>query len=365
MGGINVRNMKFFQIILGIIGILLIIYLGDKVKFVFSPIISFVNMLIVPLMISVFFYYLLRPLVDYMQKRNMKRTLAILLIYLFFTLIIVAFSLSVWPRLREQLLLFINSAPNFVENLRTQLEELQSDGVLAKLLTDNENAPSTFSEYFEKAFNAVYTYVSGLSGLISNFVIIIGTVPILLFYMLKEGRKLGRNILKLIPRQYKRDGREVMTEIDSALSSFIVSRVIINLALGVMMYIGFLIIGLPYSLLLTVVSFFFNFIPYFGALLAAIPVLIVAFIESPTMALWSLLIILVAQQIQDNVLSPMIYGKRLEIHPMTIIILLLIGGDLYGILGMLLALPIYMVLKIIVTRIYRLFFAEKFEDIVG
>lgn len=359
------KNNRFFRIIAGIIGILIIIYLGQKVSFVFRPFISFFNMLMVPLMISVFFYYLLRPIVDFMQKKRIKRTYGILLLYLLFALGLVLFSISIWPSLREQLMLFIKSAPGFVEKLRLQVVELQTEGAFANLFPADGTTTTTLSGYLEKGFTFVSDYIAGLSGFISNFVIIIGTVPILLFYMLKEGRRLGRVILRVIPRKYKRDGRRVLAEIDGALSGFIVSRVLINLALGVMMYIGFLFLGLPYALLLTIVSFILNFIPYFGALLAAIPVLIVAFIESPTMAIWSLVIIVVSQQIQDNLLSPMIYGRRLEIHPLTIIVLLLIGGDLYGILGMLLGLPVYMVLKIITIRVYKLFFAEKVEEIVG
>lgn len=129
------------------------------------------------------------------------------------------------------------------------------------------------------------------------------------------------------------------------------------------MYIGFLIIGLPYSLLLTVVSFFLNFIPYIGAVLASIPVVIIGFIESPSIAIWSLVVIIIAQQIQDNILTPVIYGKQLDIHPLTTIVLILGGGDFFGILGILLAIPAYMIIKIIVVRIYEMFLAEKVDEL--
>lgn len=138
---------------------------------------------------------------------------------------------------------------------------------------------------------------------------------------------------------------------------------ILNLILSLLMYIGFLIIGLPYSLLLTVVSFFLNFIPYIGAVLASIPVVIIGFIESPSIAIWSLVVIIIAQQIQDNILTPVIYGKQLDIHPLTTIVLILVGGDFFGILGILLAIPAYMIIKIIVVRIYEMFLAEKVDEL--
>lgn len=81
------------------------------------------------------------------------------------------------------------------------------------------------------------------------------------------------------------------------------------------------------------------------------------------MAIWSLVIIVVAQQIQDNVLSPIIYGKSLDVHPLTTVLLVLIGGDFFGIIGVLIALPVYMIIKIIFLRIYEIIIAERIEEV--
>ncbi|MNY42677.1 hypothetical protein D3C86_1775900 [compost metagenome] len=81
------------------------------------------------------------------------------------------------------------------------------------------------------------------------------------------------------------------------------------------------------------------------------------------MAIWSLVIIIFAQQIQDNVLSPIIYGKSLDVHPLTTVVLVLVGGDFFGIIGVLIALPVYMIAKIIFLRIYEIVIAERVEEI--
>jgi predicted PurR-regulated permease PerM len=138
----------------------------------------------------------------------------------------------------------------------------------------------------------------------------------------------------------------------------------ILILLGVLLYIGFMIIGLPYALLLAVIATVLNIIPYIGQFLGAIPCLIVAFIDAPSMIIWVLIVTVIAQQIESSFLSPHIYGKRLDIHPLTTIILLLVAGDIVGILGVILAIPAYMVVKIIVVRIYRIFLAEKFEELI-
>ncbi|MNN44670.1 pheromone autoinducer 2 transporter [compost metagenome] len=155
----------------------------------------------------------------------------------------------------------------------------------------------------------------------------------------------------------------MMTEIDSALSGFIVGRVLVNLALGVLMYIGFLIIGLQYALLLTVIAVVMNFVPFIGAILSSIPIFIIGFIQSPSIAVWSIIIVLVAQQIQDNLIAPYIFGKKLDIHPLTTIILVLVGGDLGGIIAILLIIPLYMIVKIVLTKAYYLFVKQRRVEI--
>lgn len=354
-------NNKFYRICTAIILLLLIVYLGDKVNFIFSPLTSLIHIIIIPLLIAGFFYYLLRPLVDYMERHKIKRALSVLIIYVVIALVLAGFSVLVWPSLREQLMNFVENAPALVTSLSDQLNALEKSNFVSRYLPDDSNLFSRLSDVLSQGITQVTNYVSGLFSVVSNLVIILATFPIMLYYMLKEGSKFGTNLTLLLPRHYRKDGEETVHEIDEALSNYIVGRVIVNVALGILMYIGFLILGLPYALLLTVVSIILNFIPYVGALLAAIPVVIVAFIESPSMAIWSLVIIVIAQQIQDNLISPYVYGKQLDIHPLTTVILLLVGADLGNILGMIIVIPLYMIIKIIVRKIHYRIVEDKTE----
>lgn len=154
----------------------------------------------------------------------------------------------------------------------------------------------------------------------------------------------------------------MVAEIDNVMGSFIVGRVLVNLALGVLMYIGFLFIGLPYALLLTLVAVLMNFIPFIGAILSTVPIFIIGLIESPSTAVWSIVVVLVAQQIQDNLVAPYIFGKSMDIHPLTTIILVLAGGDFGGIIGILVIIPVYMMLKIIIVKLYQLFLRKRWDE---
>ncbi len=352
---------KFFKFCLAVILILIIIYLGSMVDFIFRPVLSFFSIILIPLMLAGFFFYLLRPLVDYLEKKKMNRSLAILLIYVVFAGILTGFSIGVWPSLRDQIVALVDNAPALFNALGKQLEELENSAFFQQVFPEDVNPLTQLTEYLNRGFVFLTDYIMNLFSFVSTFAIVLFMFPILLYYMLKEGAKFGKKAVSFLPNRFKEDGASVLDEINNALKGFIVGRVLVNLALGVLMYIGFLIIGLPYALLLTVVAVIANFIPFIGAILSSIPIVIIGFIQSPATAIWSLIVILAAQQIQDNLIGPYIFGKQLAIHPISIIILVLVGQDIGGIIGVLLVVPVYMILKIVVTRVYQLFFKEKWE----
>ena len=108
---------KFFKLCLAVILVLIIIYLGSLVDFIFRPVLSFFSIILVPLMLSGFFYYLLRPLVDFLEKRKLNRSLAILLLYVVFAGILTGFIIGVWPSLRDQIVALVQNAPLCLQSL--------------------------------------------------------------------------------------------------------------------------------------------------------------------------------------------------------------------------------------------------------
>jgi predicted PurR-regulated permease PerM len=344
-----------------VISVLIIIYMVHKVNFLFVPLITIFNMLLVPFVIAGFFYYLLRPIVYLLDKRKISRTLSVLLIYVCIILLIGVLIYVVWPTLQEQITDFVKNVPQLIQSLGNQVTLLQKSSYFSAISTDS-GLSAKLSEYANKGFSFVMNYTNRVFGFISDFIVVIGTFPIILFFLLRESEKAPKIILRMIPRSYRTDAKDAIEEIDNALSGYISARMISTLLLGVMTYITFMIIGVPYALLLSIVLATISFIPFVGSFLGAIPPLIVAFTQSPEMAIWVIVGVLICQQIQDNVLSPFIFGKTLDMHPFTTIIILLIAGSLAGIMGMLLAIPVYMIAKIIIVHIYELFYAEKVHE---
>ncbi|WP_181872981.1 AI-2E family transporter [Fontibacillus phaseoli] len=351
------RGGKFVLIILAIV------YLFSLVKPFFLPMQAVMGAILIPLLLAGFFYYLLRPVVAYMERYKIKRSIAILILYVVLVILAIGFIAGVWPLLRDQLFNLVQNIPNFLVKLDVQIKNLGEDSFLSKILPSDSNLLANLTDYLSKGIAFLSNYLSSFISFLSQFAIVLFTFPILLYYMLKEGHRFKRGLAKLFPVRYRRTVYRVTRDMDKGLNDYIIGRVIVNLALGILMFIGFIIIGLPYALLLTLIAVILNFIPMFGAIISSVPIVIIGLIESPSIGIWALVIILVAQQIQDNVISPYVFGKKLDIHPVTTILLVLGSGNWFGIIGMLVVIPVYMMLKIVWKRIYTLFISSRWENL--
>ncbi|WMT42991.1 AI-2E family transporter [Paenibacillus sp. D2_2] len=349
----------YYRRSLGIIMALTIIYLLSKVSFIFNPLVTLVQICIVPLTISAFLYYLLRPIVHYLEGKHMNRVLSILLIYLMFAGVITVFLIVVWPPLQNQITEFINNVPKLITGLQSQMNDIRENNYFSMFNESDLSITNKLMEYANSAIQSATGYISHVFSFLNDFVIVVGTVPIMLYYMLKDDYRVRPMMVSALPVRYREDGDQVLQEIDGMLRGFIAGRMIDAVVLTVMSLIGFWIIGLPYPLMLSLVMGLFSFIPYFGILLGAIPSVIVAFTISPSMVMWVIIVVVVSHQIEGNLISPYIYGRTINIHPLTTIILLLIAGDFAGILGMLLAIPVYMMMKIIALRAVKVYNSQK------
>jgi predicted PurR-regulated permease PerM len=344
------RN-KFFMVCYGIILILIIIFLSTKVQFVFSPIFIAIETLFFPFLISGVLYYLFRPLIDLLHSKRVPRGLSIVLLYVSLIAILVGISFVIGPILQQQVNRLIDNAPKIAEALRYQWNEFQM----------NQDHP----EYIEQIVQFVTTKaqemikvvgynIANVFNFITSFIVLVVTVPFILFYMLKDGKKAPAELLRVLPNNERKQGLKILSEMNKALSTYVQGQVIVSLCVGVMVYIGYLIIGIEYSLILSLVAMFTNVIPFVGPFIGILPALIVGLIDSPMMMLKVVLVVLVAQQIESNVISPQIMGRALDVHPLTIILLLLVASSLGGVLGLILAVPVYAMLKVIAKHVYRI-----------
>ena len=178
-------------------------------------------------------------------------------------------------------------------------------------------------------------------------------VPFFLIYMLKDHEKFIPAIGKFFKGERKVFIVDLLKDLNFTLKSYIQGQVTVSVILGIILYIGYSIIGLPYTPLLVLFAGVANLIPFLGPWLSFTPAAILGIIEGPTTFIWVCVVTLIAQQLEGNVITPNVMGKSLSIHPLTIIVVILAAGDLGGFTLILIAVPLYAVIKTLVSNIFK------------
>jgi predicted PurR-regulated permease PerM len=339
-----------FQLLL----ILSIIFVSSKITFLFQPIGVFISTLFFPILIAGFLFFLLNPVVDFLQRKRVPRVIAILIIYVVVVGIVVLIIGNLIPSISKQFTALAMALPEYANKTIDYFNKLAQTSEFKWVINAQKNLFQSFEQKligFANTLPERITYsITNILGVLANIAVILATVPFLLFYMLKDGHKLPIALSKFFPATFRDEGLTILKETGETLSTYIHGQIAVALTVGSMTFIGYLIIKLPFALVMALAVAVTYIIPYMGLILGATPAIIVAFFDSPTKVLLVLLVLIISQQVEANLLSPLILGKSLDIHPATIIIILLAAGNLAGVLGMVLAVPTYAVGKTIVLN---------------
>lgn len=342
---------------LQILLVLLIIYVSTKVSFLFEPIIVFASTLFTPILIAGILYFIFNPIVRFLEKK-LPRTLSILLIYLVFVAFIGFVLSAVGPVFTKQVTDLFNSIPSYVKQIQIFIKQMSNSQWFTWMMNQDfvsvAKIESSIGEYLTSLPENITGSLSSVFGVVTNIAITAVTVPFILFYMLKDGNRFPNLAVKILPDKYKNEGLKIFKDLYQTLAAYIQGQLIVCMFVGTACFIGFWIAGVKYALILGVIIAVTNIIPYVGPFLGATPAVIIAFLDSPTKAFIALIIVVAVQQTDGNLLSPLIIGRRLNTHPLTIILLLIGAGSFGGILGMILAVPAYALLKAFTLNIVRL-----------
>lgn len=320
--------------------------------YIFYKITKGVTSLFTPFVLSIGFAYLLNPLVNSLEKRKIPRTLGVLLVYLILISIILVISFSIFPKLTSELKKLIDVLPNFFNNAYKFFNELY-----IKYSKNIENLPPEFQSINEVVKSNLdkiqITIINSLKNFTNSIMVIFSKafsfilIPILTFYFLKDKDYFKKNTILLIPKAFRYDALYVFREIDVILGKFIRGQLIVAAFVGAATTIGLLILGIDFALIIGIIAGIANIIPYFGPIIGIIPALVFALMESPIKAIWVIVLFVTVQQIESGIISPKIVGESVGLHPVIVIFSLLLAGSYFGIWGLLLAVPVAAVLKII------------------
>ncbi|WNS44424.1 AI-2E family transporter [Paenibacillus sp. MMS20-IR301] len=355
-----ILNNKFVVALLIVLLTGLTVLVFSKIPFIFKPLSVLLHTVAAPLLLSGVAYYLLNPLVDRMEKHNrVKRAYGIVILYLVIAGIITLILLMVIPILRTQLLGLIDNFPRYSEQIQAEFIHLTGSELFGKIQdsvgTDISDLTGKITTWGTSFLNNAATGVGNFVGTLTEIVLALVTTPFILFYLLRDGRRLPDYLMRFIPTALQPQSRMVMKEMNSQVASYIRGQIIVSCCIGVLLYIGYLIIGLEYSLVLAIVAACTAVVPYLGPAIAITPALVVALVTSPFMLLKMIFVWTAVQLIEGKFISPQIMGKTLKIHPITIIFVIIFAGKMFGVLGIILAVPGYAVLKVVVTHAFQWF----------
>lgn len=353
---LNNRFVIFLTICL-LIGLNILVF--NKVSFVFTPIAILLKTVVLPFVLTAIVYYLLVPIVDFFERKGIKRVYSIIILYLVIIGMITILIVSVIPLLRDQIMRLIESFPNLIIDVEIMIEQVIGSQFLNEVQqTLNFNVADIANQISNQAssiLNSTFIGIGNIIGSVSKTVMAIVTVPFILFYLLKDGKRLPGYILSFLPTFMRNHTFIVLKEMNKQISSYIRGQIIVSFCIGFLMYIGFVIIGLDYAPVLALVAAFTSIVPYLGPAIAITPALIIAVVTSPYMLLKLIIVWTIVQLIEGKLISPQIMGRNLHIHPITIIFIIILAGNLFGVVGILLAVPGYAILKVITTHLFDYF----------
>lgn len=295
-------------------------------------------------------YLLYRP-VCFLERKGVQRIWGIVIIYLLAAGLFVTLMWFAIPRLVKELGEAATMLPAYTEQFQdfsSRINNLHLPGKLDLMVQENTVKIENY------IYAGLKSFVSGIYKFFSKALIIV-FAPILAFYIIKDWEKIKAAFFKILPPTGKRDLNMLGAKIDDVLIEYLKGHLFVSTLVGILTGLAATIIGVDFALVIGIISGISNLVPYFGPILGGIPAIILALTQSWQDGLYMTVAIIVIQQVESNLITPKIIGDKLGMHPLTIVFALLVGGELLGILGMLIAVPLTASLKIMFSYFYLKF----------
>lgn len=308
-----------------------------------------VRPVLTPFFFAVAIAYIVAPLVNMLHQRGIGRGWAILGVYGVLGVVVATGIWKVVPGATAELNRLAEAIPTYAAQLREFVAEL-------KWQMDHSGAPFGMKQALDTAIRDVEVRsTQALADLLAmgnlrrlaEILLSAAIAPVLAFYMLKDMEGFKRRMTHAIPKRYRQDVIVLMRSIDAVLAGFIRGQVLLAVIVGALAALVTYLLGLRYSLLLGLVAGLTELIPYVGPILGAIPAIVAGLTVSPLTAIQVALGFAIIQQLENAVLSPKVIGERIGLHPLAVLLVVLGGGYLFGPWGLILALPLAGIVRVV------------------
>ena len=312
--------------------------------------------------------YLMLPGVNWLDQKlrqvfkrtrfTATRPIAILLVYLLTVGLLMSFFSLVMPVISQQFSVLWANRQQLIAGARELIDStlvwyqgnvprdvrMQVDALLRQ-------AAGTVGRALQMGVTRTLSVVTGTLSFVLGMVV----VPFWLFYVLHDQSKMMRGVFKLLPSRYRTDFLNLLRITDDVLGAYLRGQLLLCLFIGLMATIGLTLLGVQFAAVLGLIAGVFEILPFIGPIIGLVPAVIVAAIQSPLLGLWTLLLFLGIQQVENLFLVPRISGKAVQLHPALIMVVLVLGNEVAGLLGMLLAVPLTAVLRDLFKYLYLRF----------
>jgi predicted PurR-regulated permease PerM len=302
---------------------------------------------LVILLFGVMIAHAIGPYIATMERRGIPRAVGVLGIYVALLLVLIGTGWLVLPPLVRDTAAFVATLPDLIRSLEDLpspwfdwLEQIDVPEELAQIASDLAGAlAQNLATIIGVPLVALELLASVFSVLVFAFLFSIG------------GDRITGFILSFVHPDSRDQTAEVLHHMGTRLGAFVRSSLLVMTAVGLLTYVGLVLLGVPFPHLLAIVAFFLEAIPMLGPVLAAIPAIILALFDSPLTAVWVTILYIVVQQVESYVIVPIVHGSQLRINPFTLLLAILVGSSLFGLLGALIAVPVAAVLQVFVLEV--------------
>lgn len=296
--------------------------------------------------------YLFGPIVNFLERKNLSRQISVLLLFFTSSAVMAIIISVVSPLIADQLNSLRMDSPRYIEGTTKLIRTFEAHfSFLSDIFSD-----------FNPSFQVKVFLTRSASGLFEDIPQILSKslttamlAPFFAFFMLRDGQALSHNILRMVPNRYFELFLNLQHQINRQLGDFIRARLFEAGIVGLTVWVGLWIIGFPYAPLLAVFASLTNLIPYVGPVIGAVPALIIALINGASFL--SILLVLsaytIAQIIDIFIIIPMVVARIVDLHPITVVIVIIIGAQIMGVLGMIVAIPVTSALKVTLSSVYE------------
>ncbi len=336
----------------------LFILLSGWVIWLLAPILT-------PFAVSALLAYLGDPLVDRLEKYKLSRTLAVIIVFALMTLVMVVLLLVFIPLLENQISYLVQRLPVYA----SWLSETALPWVTARLnidltLPESDAILGLIQQHWQSAGGVAKTILDSISK--SGLVLVgwlanLALIPVVTFYLLRDWDVLIENIHGLIPNAMRSTVSQLARESDQVLGAFIRGQLLVMLALGAIYVVGLWLIGLKLALLIGVIAGLLSIVPYLGTIIGIVAALVAAMVQFGDWQHTALvgMVFVIGQSLEGMLLTPLLVGDRIGMHPVAVIFAVMAGGVLFGFLGVLLALPVAAVIMVLLRHAHKRYLASK------